>query len=281
MRSPLLHQFPEQNHPRNRSGRQGFTLIELLTVMGIIGMLAAIVITAIGPQKMFNASHDAKRNSIARSMERAMTQSIIDSKTYPAVTQEWQEICDYGQTGACVDILSTIVDEKYVARPEKDIAETDLDLLGYLVRKNGAFFEVMPGHLNESPAQSSSSQQSSSSSSSSEESSSSSSEESSSSSSSEESSSSSEESSSSSAVCGNSIFEDPPEQCDDGNSNSSDGCDGSCYVETGWMCTNWSGCSTVCGDTYIVGSEQCDDGNTDSGDGCDSSCQTESSSSSE
>ncbi len=34
-------------------------------------------------------------------------------------------------------------------------------------------------------------------------------------------------------------------------------------------------CSTICGDTFIVGSENCEDGNTVSGDGCSEFCQEE------
>lgn len=56
----------------------------------------------------------------------------------------------------------------------------------------------------------------------------------------------------------------PPEQCDDGNDVSGDGCTSSCQDE-------------FCGDgtTNDNGAEQCDDGNDMSGDGCNASCQDE------
>lgn len=59
-----------------------------------------------------------------------------------------------------------------------------------------------------------------------------------------------------------------PEQCDDGNTDTGDGCDAACQFER------------VCGDGHVFagdfgGDEQCDDGDTVSGDGCDESCQVE------
>ncbi|MBA3453033.1 MAG: DUF4215 domain-containing protein [Deltaproteobacteria bacterium] len=57
-----------------------------------------------------------------------------------------------------------------------------------------------------------------------------------------------------------------PEQCDDGNSSSGDGCSASCRTEG----------SLTCGDgTVDVATEQCDDGNTTGGDGCSATCQNE------
>ncbi|HEY4175179.1 MAG TPA: DUF4215 domain-containing protein [Kofleriaceae bacterium] len=67
------------------------------------------------------------------------------------------------------------------------------------------------------------------------------------------------------ANCGNGVKEGS-EQCDDGNTNSGDGCDSTCRTER----------SGACGDgTVDVQYEQCDDGNTVSGDGCDSNCVNE------
>jgi cysteine-rich repeat protein len=37
-------------------------------------------------------------------------------------------------------------------------------------------------------------------------------------------------------VCGDGVISDPLETCDDGNTNASDGCSASCFVESGWMC---------------------------------------------
>lgn len=64
------------------------------------------------------------------------------------------------------------------------------------------------------------------------------------------------------------------ESCDDGNTNSSDGCDYVCNIEPGWNCTNGnpSNCtyqnSSYCGDGIITYNETCDDNNSLTYDGC-------------
>jgi len=95
-------------------------------------------------------------------------------------------------------------------------------------------------------------------------------------------------------VCGNGTLE-TPEECDDGNTVSGDGCSDVCTIEP--ICGNGTletpeecddgntvsgdGCSDICtieefcGDGIVDPGEQCDDGNTVSGDGCSASCELE------
>jgi cysteine-rich repeat protein len=62
--------------------------------------------------------------------------------------------------------------------------------------------------------------------------------------------------------CGDAV-QDSFEFCDDGNTQSNDGCSESCEEE-------------YCGDGVVNGQvEQCDDGNLKSGDACDELCQLE------
>ena len=97
-------------------------------------------------------------------------------------------------------------------------------------------------------------------------------------------------------VCGDGLVEGA-EACDDGNTQSGDGCSATCERETAPECGNGTvegaeacddgntadgdGCSATCtdepacGDGTVDAGEQCDDGNTDAGDGCDATCQTE------
>lgn len=84
--------------------------------------------------------------------------------------------------------------------------------------------------------------------------------------------------------CGNGDIE-PPEQCDDQNLVSGDGCTSECLLEYcgDATCNNSETCSSCPGDcggccgngVPTDAGENCDDGNTLSGDGCSSTCQTE------
>ena len=77
---------------------------------------------------------------------------------------------------------------------------------------------------------------------------------------------------------GNGVIEGT-ELCDDGNTNSDDGCDSTWNTEIGWTCTsnNPSIWSTICRDGIVTNLEQCDDGNNIDGDGWSSTCVVESS----
>ena len=74
--------------------------------------------------------------------------------------------------------------------------------------------------------------------------------------------------------CGDGTL-DNDEECDDGNTNSGDGCTMACRVETDFACPNpGAACvsTVVCGDGHIAGKEACDDHNTKDGDGCSGDC---------
>ena len=72
-----------------RSSRQeskGFTLIELLIVIGILGILAAIILVAVAPAKRLKDSRDARRSSEVNSILNAVLNYVVDNKgAYPSV----------------------------------------------------------------------------------------------------------------------------------------------------------------------------------------------------
>jgi fibro-slime domain-containing protein len=80
-------------------------------------------------------------------------------------------------------------------------------------------------------------------------------------------------------VCGDGALAGT-EQCDDGDTNSGDGCSSTCQLEQGWTCPQpGKPCKRIeyCGNRILeldIG-EQCDDGNMVSGDGCGTTCQVE------
>ncbi|PIR48138.1 hypothetical protein COU80_05940, partial [Candidatus Peregrinibacteria bacterium CG10_big_fil_rev_8_21_14_0_10_55_24] len=67
--------------------------------------------------------------------------------------------------------------------------------------------------------------------------------------------------------CGDSVREDP-EECDDSNAVSGDGCSDLCVVEQGWECPDTGGCTEICNDGLIVGNEACDDASGEPQQGC-------------
>jgi cysteine-rich repeat protein len=77
-------------------------------------------------------------------------------------------------------------------------------------------------------------------------------------------------------VCGDGILS-RSEQCDDGATVSGDGCNATCQLESGYVCsTAGAQCHLqICGDGVSEGDESCDDGGTADGDGCSSVCVLE------
>ena len=81
--------------------------------------------------------------------------------------------------------------------------------------------------------------------------------------------------------CGDGVIQvTKGETCDDGNTESGDGCSSQCLLEEGWICPRPNEkClpPSVCGDGRLDPSkgETCDDGDTTPGDGCSETCTTE------
>jgi fibro-slime domain-containing protein len=78
--------------------------------------------------------------------------------------------------------------------------------------------------------------------------------------------------------CGDGALNDD-EQCDDGGTESDDGCSANCLVvEQGYACSTPGGLceqAAICGDGLLLLDEQCDDGNATGTDGCSETCQRE------
>ena len=62
-----------------RKNRKGFTLLELLVVIGIIGILAAIVIVAINPGRQFAQARNAQRWNDVNALLNAIHQYAVDN----------------------------------------------------------------------------------------------------------------------------------------------------------------------------------------------------------
>jgi prepilin-type N-terminal cleavage/methylation domain-containing protein len=85
---------------------KGFTLLEILLVIGIIGILSAIVIIAINPGRALARSRDLQRKVGITEINKGINQYYIDHGSYPpTITSELKGICNTGasatSTGLC------------------------------------------------------------------------------------------------------------------------------------------------------------------------------------
>lgn len=102
--------------------QKGFTLIELLVVIGIIGILAAVVIIAVNPQRQFSSARDTQRRADLYSITNAVYQYATENNgNLPvAITTTPTNI---GTGGGLVD-LSTDLVPTYIAQIPVDPGPT-------------------------------------------------------------------------------------------------------------------------------------------------------------
>jgi prepilin-type N-terminal cleavage/methylation domain-containing protein len=151
--------------------RKGFTLIELLIVIGILGILAAVVLVAVDPAKRLKQARDARRFAEVNSILNAILNYTVDKKgTLPSTIDNIAtssqmigtgngSICDvnvddscYLELGynalvtGCVNLTNDLVEEYLAEIPidskgnddESSTTTYDATRTGYYVNKTAA-----------------------------------------------------------------------------------------------------------------------------------------------
>jgi prepilin-type N-terminal cleavage/methylation domain-containing protein len=91
---------------KNIRTNKGFTLLEILLVIAVIGILAAIVLVSINPNRQIAQVRNAQRRSDINTIYKALEQYLIDTGNYPnSVNSNFKEICNTGteQVGGATD----------------------------------------------------------------------------------------------------------------------------------------------------------------------------------
>jgi prepilin-type N-terminal cleavage/methylation domain-containing protein len=80
-----------------KRANKGFTLLEILLVIAAIGILAAIVLVAINPNRQIAQVRNAQRRSDINTIYKAIEQYLIDRGSYPVgITTTKKDICNTG-----------------------------------------------------------------------------------------------------------------------------------------------------------------------------------------
>jgi prepilin-type N-terminal cleavage/methylation domain-containing protein len=85
---------------------KGFTLLEILLVIAVIGILAAIVLIAINPNRQLAQARNAQRKIDINTINKGLEQILIDTGSYPVgITDSYQEVCATGRKSS-TDLLT-------------------------------------------------------------------------------------------------------------------------------------------------------------------------------
>lgn len=128
--------------------------IELLFVMGIMGMLTAIVLVAINPKKHLCEASNARRHITARELANAVNQYEIRthrkviSGELPVSEVNAKPVCRFGISNDPTCLNLDVLVPEYLVRFPQDDTETNPHYAGYSMYRMAAGLDlVAPDHL--------------------------------------------------------------------------------------------------------------------------------------
>ena len=122
-----------------RKQNKGFTLLEIILVIAAIGILAAIVLVAINPNRQLAQARNLVRQADINTIQKALDQYLIEKGRYPiGIDITYKEICNTGSNSInqgtvginCIDLRELV--PTYIAGIPKDPQATGTNT-GYIL----------------------------------------------------------------------------------------------------------------------------------------------------
>lgn len=114
----------------------------------MLGIMAAVVISAINPQRQLCQARNSKRDSDARELKNALIQYLIDNAEYPnnppTGVENAIDICAYGaaDTSGCI-VMDALIDQDYLVSLQPDPDEENVNFIGYQIYRDEPIIEVI------------------------------------------------------------------------------------------------------------------------------------------